>query len=282
MEAAADTFSATHQSRAVDNRGWVLAHLAVWAVVVSAFVLMPWPVEGKALAVLHGLCAQQPGHSFYFGDARLPFDARMTGIYGGFMATVTLLAARGRWRHAGFPPLRIGLALLAFVALMGVDGLNSTLRDLGVWYLYEPHNAFRLATGLLTGTTLAAFIWLMVAQLGFAQRARSRRPALGTLSDLLVAIVVLGVFAGLVYSGAPLLRLPLTFVLLLSAVLVLTGLILSFVLLVTRSESIAMATPELAKPATIALVIAFLVIGAMSGGRFALETWLAIPAAGGV
>src|SRR5262245_31628876 len=57
----------------------------VAGLVVLLFLAAPWSLEHKAHAALHGLCAQRPSHSFTFGSSTLPFDARMTGIYGGFL-----------------------------------------------------------------------------------------------------------------------------------------------------------------------------------------------------
>ncbi|HUG14937.1 MAG TPA: DUF2085 domain-containing protein [Thermomicrobiales bacterium] len=261
--------------------GWPTAHIAIWIVGLTTFLLLPWSIEGKALAVLHGLCAQQPDHSFYFGDARLPFDARMTGIYGGFLTSAALLLIRGRWRAGGLPPLRIGVTLVAFICLMGVDGLNSTLRDFGAWSLYEPRNALRLASGLLTGAALCAFVWLLVAQTGFAARARSRQPSIANVPELLTLLLALGLFAAVVGAGWSPIRIPLTLLLMAAAFLIITGLSLAFVLLLSRSESRAQSTSDLARPATAALVIALLIVGAMSGARFALEAWLGVPAAVG-
>jgi len=89
-------------------RGWPAAFVSIWALLAIAFVLLPWPVEAKGVAVLHGLCAQQPTHTIYFGEQRLPFDARMTGIYGasswpgaavaGAGASLACLPSASSWR----------------------------------------------------------------------------------------------------------------------------------------------------------------------------------------
>src|SRR5436305_8156522 len=60
-----------------------------WLVVGAAllFFAAPWGVEHKAHALMHGLCAQTPSHTLRFGTHGLPFDSRMTGIYGGFIGS---------------------------------------------------------------------------------------------------------------------------------------------------------------------------------------------------
>ena len=256
--------------------GWPAGLATIVAVFVLGFLLLPWSIEGKALAALHGLCAQQPGHSFYFGEQRLPFDARMTGIYGGFAVAVGYLLARGRWRFAGLPSIPILVLLALFVAVLGLDGLNSTLKDLGQPYAYEPHNELRLATGLLTGSSLALFIWLLVAQVGFARSARVARPAVTGTRDLGLLLGAQALFAVVVLGGWSPTRVPLTFLLLLAAVLAVSGLSLAFVLLLGRRECRSRQTLDLAEPATVALLVAFLLIGSLSGGRFLLEAWLDI------
>ena len=82
----------------VRQPGWGAAFAGLLAVSVAGFLLAPWSIEVKSIAILHGLCAQRPSHSFWFGSDRLPFDSRMTGIYGGFLVTQLYLLARGRFR----------------------------------------------------------------------------------------------------------------------------------------------------------------------------------------
>src|SRR4051812_17329014 len=63
----------------------------------------PWGWQHSAHAFLHGLCAQTPSHTLRFGPYGLPFDSRMTGIYGGFLSTLIVLIAWGRHRLAKTP-----------------------------------------------------------------------------------------------------------------------------------------------------------------------------------
>jgi uncharacterized membrane protein len=259
-----------------NRRRWPIVFAVLCGLTGLGFLLLPGSIEGKSLAALHGLCAQQPTHSFYYGDQRLPFDARMTGIYGGFAITALYMLARGRWRYGNVPSIVVTALLASFILVMGVDGVNSTLRDVGAWYAYEPRNEFRLATGLLTGTALAVFIWMMTAQVAFTSRARVRRSPISGLRDLGLLLAIEAAVAGLIVTGWSLLRLPLTFVLLVAAVAVVTGLTLAFVLLLGRREGRAVTTHDLAGPATIALVIALLVMSGLGGGRFLLEWWLGI------
>jgi uncharacterized membrane protein len=261
-------------------RGWPLAFALLASSALLCFVVAPWSVEGKALAVLHGLCAQQPGHTLYFGAERLPFDARMSGIYGGFAVAALFLLARGRWRAGGIPSIGVLLLLAGGVAALGLDGVNSTLVDARAPHLYAPRNELRLATGLLTGTALAVFAWLLLGQIGFAPNAARRRRVVAGVRELAALLAVQAAFGLLVASTWAPLRVPITFVLLFAAVALLTALVLAFVLLLSRRENQALDTWQLAGPATAALLLAFAILGLAGGGRFLLEALLGVQTGG--
>ena len=259
-------------------RSWSAAFLILSLASLVIFTLSPGTIEGKSLAVLHGLCAQQPTHSYYFQEARLPFDARMTGIYGGVAFTAGYLILRRRWKRAAVPDLNILLLLLAFIAPLAVDGTNSLLKDVELIYLYEPRNFGRTLTGLLLGTTLASFVWMLVGQTAFRPSEESDRAIWSSRWEVAFVVGLQALLAaGLGASGLPL-RVPLTYLLMVSATAVVMGLLLPFVLLVTGSEQRAVLTSDIARPATIALIAALLFIGTMAGGRFLLELAAGVPA----
>jgi uncharacterized membrane protein len=269
-------YSQARTHRRIFPFGWPVVFISLCVLPVAVFLALPWSIEGKSLAVLHGLCAQQPGHTFYFGESRLPFDARMTGIYSGFAVASLYLLALGRWRRGGLPSLGVAALLGIFVVVLGIDGVNSTLLDMNLWHLYTPMNELRLITGLLTGVALAAFIWLLLGQVSFQHSDRTLRPVIDGYRDVALILVLLGIYAALVLTGWEPLRLPLTAFLIVSAVCVLTGLSLAFVLLIGRRENQARTLSDLAAPATAALLIAFTVLGLTSGGRFLLEAFYGI------
>ena len=258
--------------------GWPAAFFGLVVFAFTFFTIIPGTIEGKSLAVLHGLCAQQPTHSYYFGEARLPFDARMTGIYGGFAMTTIYLWIRGRWGAAGLQHVAVIGIVAAFIVPLGFDGSNSFLKDAGLPYLYEPRNMLRTATGLLVGASLGTFVWMLIGQTAFRPVDRAGKQIWNSAWEiLLVACGQLAIATIAGYSGFPL-RIPLTYLLIASAIAAVTGLLLPFVLLVSRREQQAMRTAELAGAATVAMMLAFVFVGAMSGGRFALEALLGLPA----
>lgn len=267
---------------------WSWTHTFVLTIVLAAvtFLLLPWSGEGKALAALHGLCAQQPTHTFTLGERRLPFDARMTGIYGGAFSAFVTLILLGRHRAGKLPRWPLALVAAGFVMLLGIDGLNSTMLDLRGVSLYTPHNLLRLFTGVLTGTTLAAVLMLLLSETVWQRGMREPVAVLEGARDLVWLMLAQVPLVLLVLTGWSFVWPLLTLLLLVTATGVVTILALVFLLLVARRDGRARRLSDVAAPATLALWTAFVVIGALAGGRFLLEAALGISTvaarAGGV
>jgi uncharacterized membrane protein len=252
----------------------------VLAVLVAAalllFLLAPWPLSHKAQAVLHGLCAQRPTHSFTMGGVRLPFDARMTGIYGGFAFASLWLLARGRYRRAALPG-RWSLAVLAlFIVAMGVDGFNSFLLDARLRHPYGPDNRLRLATGLMTGITLAVAVGYVLA-VCLWRRPDVRRAPIEGGRDFAELAAIQAPYVAVVLSGVGFLYDPVALLLVLSAAAVLTAMMLVVVLMLTRREGTIETVGQLQRPAAAAFVLALVLMGALGGGRFLLERLMHVP-----
>ena len=68
-------------------------------------------------------------------------------------------------RRANLPPLKLLLLLLGFIALMGIDGINSYSHFFPqAPHLYEPRNWLRLATGMGTGLAMGLILLPALAQ----------------------------------------------------------------------------------------------------------------------
>lgn len=240
-----------------------------------ALLAAPWPLPMKLHAVLHGLCAQRPSHSYWLGANRLPFDARMTGIYGGFLVAAVALLARGRWRAARPPAWPLSAALGLGVALMGADGVNSTLQDFGLPYLYQPQNWLRLATGLLCGTALAVGL-LYVLNTTLWARVKDA-PALDGWGELGALLALDGLYALVVASGWGVLYAPVGLWLVLGAAGATFALVLAMVVLLRGRENRFVSLADLAGYACVALVLAYAALAFLGGGRFLLERALGIP-----
>ncbi len=253
---------------------------AVWsffgllAATILAFTAAPWPAAAKFRAVVHGLCAQRPSHSYALGGIDLPFDARMTGIYGGALVCLLFLFARGRGRAVRLPAPTILAALGLFVALLGLDGLNSTLQDFGLPYLYEPRNDVRLLTGLLMGITLGIALAYML-NLTLWTRF-SAAPLLAGWREFAALLALCDGAFLLIASGWGWLYLPLALALVGGATLVVLLLALTTLTLLRGQENRAERPRDIAGSASVALLLGYIVMAAIALGRWYLERSLGV------
>jgi len=258
--------------------GQYAAYLLPLVCVVAAggFLMIPGTIDEKTQQALHGLCAQRPSHSYWLGDNRLPFDARMTGIYGGSSIALAVLTLRGRLHAFARPNWPVVALLAGFVIAMAVDGANSLLLDMGAWYPYLPRNEVRLITGLLTGVTLAVTLCFLIS----ATFWRTGRRDLAIVENLneVASLVLLTVPFGLIVSAGPgWLYAPIALYLLSSAVMVITILAMVMVTIATRRDGSYRSLMELGVPASVAVVLAIIAMGAIAGGRYWLEHTFGVP-----
>jgi uncharacterized membrane protein len=263
------------RERGPGPRGGYLLTL-VCLVAAVAFVAAPGAVDEKTQQALHGLCAQRPSHSYWIGDSRLPFDARMTGIYGGSAISLLVLAVRGRLHAFAKPSWPVVLSLVAFVVAMAVDGTNSLLLDMGVWHLYEPRNEIRLVTGLLTGISLAATLCFLVSAT-FWRTGRRDLAIVENVTEIAALAAAMIPFGFMITSGPGWLYAPIALFLLASAVVVVTILAMVMLTIATRRDGSYRGLSELGVPASVAIVIAVVAMGAIAGGRYWLEHTFGVP-----
>lgn len=232
-------------------------------------------LASSSRAVLHGLCAQRPSHSFSAGGHLLPFDARMTGIYSGSLATWIVLATRGRLLTAGTPPWPVTVLLGAGVLALALDGTNALLVDLALWHPWEPLNETRYFTGFATGVALATLeVWLIGTSLW---RMSAPSPVWSGVRELWWAVPV-------AVGGFLLIRMDVGWtypivvaMLLLSAWLTVTGLALVIVLAAFRLERKVDSLRQLEPPVVVAACAAIGIIIGLAQLRFWLERTLGIP-----
>lgn len=241
----------------------------------TTFLLAPGGIGEKSRTLLHGLCAQTPSHSFAFGGQLLPFDARMTGIYGGVFASIAWLVARGQFLRWGIPPKRVIVVLALFVVAMGADGFNSLFTDLGLWHPWESRNELRLITGYLTGISLGVTLsWLLGSTL---YRMGSRAPAVSGMREVWIIVAAFIPYAALVLSGATWLYAPLSLFLVISGWLTMTLLALAIVVLALRLDDRITRIPQLHVPAAVAGVAGLAIMLVLALGRMWLERTFGIP-----
>lgn len=263
--------SAVHQSHpaAAGNARARWTPLVFAGGLLLAFFAAPWSLEHKAHAALHGLCAQTPSHTFLVGGTPLPFDARMTGIYGGFATAFVCLVLLGRHRAARLPSIPMMVLLAVLIGAMAVDGFNSLFRDLGRQHLYQPDNQLRLLTGIGTGLTLAVILCYLFAVTMWRRPNTSQRVIV--LRDIAVLIPSQIPFVLLVVSGWGWLAEPLTVGLVIAALGVLSALGIIAIVLLKRLDYSFDNAADLHAHATSAMLLAVIVMAALASGRFLLE-----------
>lgn len=243
---------------------------AVVGLLALLFLVAPGTIAAKAHWAVHGLCAQTPSHSLTFGGQRLPFDARMTGIYAGALSTAAWLLRRGRFRAWRLPPIRVLAVLALSVAALGIDGANSLAHDLGLATPYAPSNVIRLATGLATGTALATALCFLLATTLW--RAGEDRATLTGLREWALLGVVQAPLAAALLSGDGLLFAPAAMALVAAATGAIAALVTASGLLVFGRDRRCVRWRDAAPAATLALLAAVAIMAAACAGRIALES----------
>ncbi len=194
---ARQTLNAAPTRRVYGPPQWVIVALtAGYVIAFAALVFAPGGTFIERLRALDGgICAQVPSHSFFPGGQQLPLCSRNTGIYLGFALTFLVLLGSGRLRASRLPGWGALTALALAVLAMAVDGFNSMFLDLHLPHLYQPHNLLRLATGLGTGTAMAAV--LIPAANALIWRVDDKRKSFASLRALawMLPVLALGFLA---------------------------------------------------------------------------------------
>jgi uncharacterized membrane protein len=102
----------------------------------------------------YAVCSQAPDQSLFAGVHQLPMSARCMGFFAGAFLVETGMVFADE-RNSLWPSLPVSLTLLAFVALWGFDGINTTLANMQAFHLYPSSTPVHLVSGLLGGTGAA-------------------------------------------------------------------------------------------------------------------------------
>lgn len=239
---------------------------AAVAGVALVYLFLPWSVEQKLFGVAYGIDPQRPSHTYILGRQQMPLEARKLGMFGGFLLANLGLVALGRGRAAHFPKLTISVALVGLVALMGLDGLNATLFDLGLPHAYTPDLGLRLATGLLCGVAMAAL--LLPAANGAAWRHPGEQRALQSWRELLALLLLAAGFFLLIDIRLPLLYYPGSVIGLGGLLLELGQINLVFVMALSRRLGSAETAGALLAPCLAALLLSFAELAFMAAVRY--------------
>jgi uncharacterized membrane protein len=168
-------------------------------------------------ALLYGVSSQRPSHSVFLDGQQLPLEARMGGIFLGFLCALVLLAVFGRLRASQPPAGWLALACWTLIALTALDGLNAFFFDGNLPHLYAPNTALRLLTGLGAGLAVGLMAIPVVAGVVWARPLDE-----GSLEDpveLLAGVALAGLIGGLILAGVGVLLWPVGLAMLVSVLI---------------------------------------------------------------
>jgi uncharacterized membrane protein len=219
-------------------------------------------------AIAYGICPQRLSHSLFLGGQQMPIEARMAGIFGGYVIGAAYFWALGRERAMRLPGRAMTITLIGFIALMGMDGINALLFDLRLPHLYAPNLLLRLGTGLLTGLAFAGFVVP-----AFNSTVWASGPDLSPLSHvrhLFGGLLLEALYFGVAISGASIFLYPVSLMAILG-VPILLGMIGSIVIaILSRRENCATRAADLIPLVLGGLALAVIMLGIMSGLRYLL------------
>jgi uncharacterized membrane protein len=244
-----------------------LAAVSVW------LYYTPPGLLGKADAIAFAICHRLVSHSIMMGEQAMPLCARCTGIYLGALIGLITMGGLGRGRAGGLPRRPLLLVLIAFIGIMGIDGVNSYATLLpGVPHLYEPQNWLRLVTGTLNGLALAALIYPVLNQTMW--RDWEDRPVLGHFRELGLLLVISAVVVGLVLTNNVAILVPLALLSVVGVLALLVALNTTVLLVALRRENRATNWAGALTPLLAGFTLAIIEIGAIDVVRFAIfHTW---------
>ncbi len=251
---------------------WLVA-IALGIIFVSWLLNSPEGVLGKADAVGYAICHRIDGRSFHIGNVPMPLCARCTGIYLGVLLGVALMAVARRGRAGALAPMRVIAVLVLFIAVMGVDGVNSYLTLIpGMPHLYEPQNWLRLITGTLNGVAVSGLVFPMFNQTLWRQW--EDRPALRGLRELGGVVLAAAAVILLVLSDNPAVLYPLALLSVAGVLLLLTMTNSMIFMLLTRTENKATNWREAFVPLAAGLTMALAMIVFIDVARYTFTgTW---------
>ncbi len=217
----------------------------------------------------YAVCHRITDRSFTIAGRQLPLCARCTGMYLGVVLTFVVLSLAGRRRWALMPPLRVILALIFFIALTGIDGLNSYSHFFDTApHLYEPQNWLRLVTGTGAGLTMGIILFPAVAQTLW--RHQEQKAPVGSLRELTGLVVLSGLTILLVLSDQPTILYIFGMVSAAGVVLVLTAINSTMLLILTKRDARAKTIRQTLVPLGIGLILGLIQIGIISFVRYSL------------
>lgn len=273
---------------------------AILTLAVLAFLFFPLPLLDKFYAVGFGICPQRGGHSYFLGETllpgegalraalpalsvvapaeatKLPVEARMYGMFAGFLLTWIYSFLIGRGKAALMPRPLILFTYFLFIVLMGLDGANATIFDLNsaglpIPFAYAPRLDLRFLTGWLCGVAMAGIILPVVNYCLW--RDAQPRALFERLRELIPLLLIGLVLWVLMTIGSGLFFYPLAVLAPLGILATLGLLNVVLVLTILRRERVAANWREALNPLALALLLSVIELGFLSAMRFAAFGW---------
>ena len=183
------------------------------------------------------------------------------------------LAAWGRSRSGGFPRRGLLVVLFGFIALMGVDGINSYLTFFpALPHLYEPQNWLRLTTGMFSGLAVGMLLYPAFNQTLW--KNWSSTAALRSFGELAwLALMAAGLIV-LVLGENPRVLYPLALLSTLGVPVMLTMINTVMALMLLRRDNRVERWQQALAPLLVGFTLALLEIALVDAARFAVfGTW---------
>jgi uncharacterized membrane protein len=261
------------RSRPFSQRAFLLS-VVIMVVLILGFYTVTDSSRLEQHEILNGadyagyaVCHRITDRSFTIAGRQLPLCARCTGMYLGVVLTFVVLGLAGRRRWSMMPPLRVILVLLGFIALFGIDGLNSYSHFFPeLPHIYTPQNWLRLVTGVGAGLMMGIILFPAVAQ--SLWRDQEQKPSIGSLRELTGVVVLATIVVALVLSSEPTILYVLGLASAGGVVMVLTAINATALLILTRRDAQAIHLRDAILPLSIGLALAIIQIGVISFIRY--------------
>lgn len=256
------------------GRRWFLLGIVALVLLVIGFYTVTEPAHLSYSQALDGadwtgyaVCHRLTDRSFVINGRQFPLCARCTGMYLGAFLVFLVLWLGGRLRRSLLPPLPLLLALLGFVVLMGLDGINSYLHFFpNAPHIYTPRNWLRLTTGMGTGLAMGLITLPALAQTLW--REPVWEPSAATWRDLAELLVVAGAAIFLLLSNQATILYVLALASTAGLLLLLMALNVVALLILLQRDGRAVRKRETAVPLTIGFILALIEVSAISLVRF--------------
>jgi uncharacterized membrane protein len=217
----------------------------------------------------YAFCHRITERSFSINGRQFPLCARCSGMYLGVALVFVVIGLAGRLRRSSLPPFRLLLILLGFIALMGIDGLNSSSHFFAnAPHLYEPRNWLRLLTGMGTGVAMGLILLPALAQTLW--RSPHFQPIISTNRELAQLLILASVTVVLLLSNRPTLLYVLAIVSAAGLLFIVTALNTVLLLVIFRRDGRAISWRQTAVPLMAGFLITIVELSAIGLMRFNL------------